>query len=327
MSKLVAAQPLSQRGVAFALVSASLHILSPAGLFLSAPYAESSFSLLNFFGFFLYALNLQAHDDGRLGLRDMLALASGLAFGLATMFRSNGILSGLLFCYDIVRSILTLRSDAQPQRILASLRRVTFIGISGLLVATGSFFPQFLAYHEYCVQGKPEHRAMWCTHRVPSIYAWVQSHYWNVGLFRYWTLSNAPLFMLAAPMLLILILSADYFFLRNQSPSRLTSKTAEPSPTLIGVGWVSPLGREFGQRLAVPQLLLAVLALTSYHVQIVNRISSGYPLWYWWLASNIISREHISLGGCDIPVKVVVGWMVTYALLQAGLFAAFLPPA
>ncbi|KAL8818531.1 MAG: hypothetical protein Q9223_002854 [Gallowayella weberi] len=327
MSKLVAARPLSQRSLGFALISASLHILSPAGLFLSAPYAESSFSFLNFAGFFLYALNLQAHDDGRPGLRDILALASGIAFGLATMFRSNGILSGLLFCYDIVRSILTVRSDAQPQKILASLRRVSFIGISGILMAVGSFFPQFLAYQEYCVQGKPEHRAMWCTHRIPSIYAWVQSHYWNVGLFRYWTLSNAPLFMLATPMLLILMLSADCTFPRNQSSSRLTSETAEPSSTPIGEGWTSPLGREIEQRFAVPQLLLAILALTSYHVQIVNRISSGYPLWYWWLASKIMSKEHISVAGCSIPMKVVVGWMVTYALLQAGLFAAFLPPA
>ncbi|KAL8701760.1 MAG: hypothetical protein Q9224_000353 [Gallowayella concinna] len=327
MSKLVAARPLSHSSIGLAWISASLHILSPAGLFLSAPYAESSFSFLNFVGFGLYALNLQAHNDSRPGLRDTLALVSGLVFGLATTFRSNGLLSGLLFCFDIVNSILPLRSDAQAQRIIADLRRVSFLIIAGSLMAVVSFFPQFLAYQEYCVEGEPEHWAAWCTHRIPSIYTWVQSHYWNVGLFRYWTLSNAPLFMLATPMLLILILSADCLFPPNSSSSRLTGQRAKSSHTPIGEGWMSPIGKEVGQRLAVLQLLLAVLAFTSYHVQIVTRISSGYPLWYWWLASKIMNKKHISLAGYNIPTKGVVGWMVTYALLQAGLFAAFLPPA
>lgn len=178
ISKLISETPSSPRSQSFAFISASLHTISPAGLFLSAPYAESSFSLLNFVGFSLYASSLQAHRGGYSNRRDVLVIASGLAFGLATTFRSNGLLSGLLFCFDIIRSMSTILEDMQQKTALSGLRRIIFLVTAGLLVAAGSVFPQYLAYHEYCVDAQPRHRAPWCTHRVPSIYAWVQSYYW-----------------------------------------------------------------------------------------------------------------------------------------------------
>ena len=176
-SKLINETPSSPRSQLFAFISASLHTISPAGLFLSAPYAESSFSLLNFVGFSLYASSLQAHRGGYSNRRDVLVIISGLAFGLATTCRSNGLLSGLLFCFDVIRSMSTILEDMQ-QKAQSGLRRIIFLVTAGLLVAAGSVFPQYLAYHEYCIDAQPRHRASWCTHRVPSIYAWVQSYYW-----------------------------------------------------------------------------------------------------------------------------------------------------
>ncbi len=72
---------------------------------------------------------------------------------------------------------------------------------------------------------------------------------------------------------------------------------------------------------ALSQLTLAVLATTSYHVQIITRISSGYPLWYFWLAAMLGSPKNAGLGS-----KIVV-FMVMYATIQGALFASFLPPA
>lgn len=68
--------------------------------------------------------------------------------------------------------------------------------------------------------------------------------------------------------------------------------------------------------LALPQLLLAILAFSTYHVQIISRIASGYPYWYIWMAMQKGSS-----------VKTAVRWMVLYALIQGGLYASFLPPA
>ena len=99
-----------------------------------------------------------------------------------------------------------------------------------------------------------------------------------------------PLFLLAAPMLWLLIRS---------------------SFTGLSAGGL-PL------RLALPQLVLAILAITNYHVQIITRLSSGYPWVYIWLAGKICS----SAGGAW-----EIKFFVLYGLIQAGLFASFLPPA
>lgn len=86
--------------------------------------------------------------------------------------------------------------------------------------------------------------------------------------------------------------------------------------------------RRIIQQLAVPQMVLAILALTTYHVQIITRLSSGYPVWYWWLTSMILDcREFGLLGKTWNVAEGILRWMVLYALTQGGLFASFLPPA
>ena len=74
-------------------------------------------------------------------------------------------------------------------------------------------------------------------------------------------------------------------------------------------------------RLAVPELLLPLLALTTYHVQIITRISSGYPLWYVGLALTMVGNEQPTWS------KTLMRFMVLYAAIQAALYSAFLPPA
>ncbi|KAL8921546.1 MAG: hypothetical protein Q9208_005700 [Pyrenodesmia sp. 3 TL-2023] len=324
MTLVIAASPTSTQCTRVAFLSACLHIISPAGLFLSAPYAESSFAFLNLSGYYLYALGHQAHHDGRPNLGDAVVVLSGLLFGISNTFRSNGLLNGLIFCYDFVRyAVDGLHSKEFVQNIRRSISTV----VAGSLLGAGFVYPQYLAYQEFCSGSESKDWPPWCSSRIPSIYTWVQDHYWNVGFLRYWTLSNAPLFLLAAPMLFIMISSGLWFWSSNIDGGKLGIDKAEESRDLAEPLWMSPVGRVLTSRLAVPQVLLSVLALTTYHVQVITRLSSGYPLWYWWLASSIVYQEPLRLGTCSIPMKVVVRWMVLYALIQAGLFAAFLPPA
>lgn len=116
----------------------------------------------------------------------------------------------------------------------------------------------------------------------------------GVGLFRYWTISNLPLFFLAAPTLGVLLSSGVDGMVRS-------------------VYFRESMDAYY---LAAPQLILALLAITTYHVQIITRIASGYPWWYIWLASKQPQST-----------KGVIRWMVLYALIQGGLYASFLPPA
>ena len=82
------------------------------------------------------------------------------------------------------------------------------------------------------------------------------------------------------------------------------------------------------RRLALPQLVLAISALFFYHVQVITRLASGYPIWYLWLASTILNDPKVRMFAREWSLaKIIVRWMVCYAILQGCLFASFLPPA
>lgn len=133
----------------------------------------------------------------------------------------------------------------------------------------------------------------------------------DVGMFRYWTLPNVPLFLLAAPMLTLMIVSGVWGIgIKNTAGTQ----SIDFDKTLL-------------RKLAFPQLLLAVMAIVTYHVQIITRISSGYMVWYWWVAYKMSAgRAAEEVKGKDWT-KFVVRYMVLYGIIQGVLFAGFLPPA
>ncbi|AEO64180.1 450d1c96-0cdd-4525-a3d1-aefd0f7013fd [Thermothielavioides terrestris] len=287
------------RDQTLSLIAALLHVISPAGLFLCAPNAESSFALLSFSGYLLFALSCRAEQ--RPACRDLYTVAAGAVFGLATAFRSNGILNGIPFAWEVLRNLPRL-----PRRPTDTLRRLLALGIGGVCVAAGSAGPQAVAYLRFCSGTSGAQPRPWCQGYLPSIYTFVQQHYWHTGFLRYWTLSNLPLFLLATPMLLILTRSG----VEHLTDRRVLvpGKPAESARLLSLL-----------QSAAAAQVLLAVLAVTSYHVQIITRISSGYPLWYWWVAGCLIRGEKTG--------SRIVMFMVIYASIQGALFTSFLPPA
>ncbi|KAJ5225568.1 hypothetical protein N7468_006793 [Penicillium chermesinum] len=281
------------------------------GAFLSAPYGESTFSFLNISGFYLYSCSLIAEQNGGAALRDVYILGAALLFAIATTVRSNGLLSGFLFAYDVLFLSWVILTQGPSVK---SVRRLLVTGIGGATVAMGTLIPQVIAYRAYCLT-ETDLRP-WCTWTLPSIYTWVQGFYWNVGFLRYWTISNVPLFLVAAPVLTLMVVSSLWAL---QTPPSLGLEPGKQSPSPL-----TPGSMLF--RLAVPQGLLAVLAMTSYHVQIVNRICSGYPVFYWYLASNAMdSLKDYRKGHRNLTVTAQA--MVGYALIQAVLFGSFLPPA
>lgn len=154
-------------------LSAALHIISPAGAFLSAPYGESLVSFLNMTGFYLYSSSLIAERNGATGLRDFRVLTSAVLFAVATMVRSNGVLSGFLFAYDAV--VLAWKTLTKGPTMHNTIRLAVII-LGGCIVASGMVIPQFLAYRMYCMSETD--LQPWCEWTVPSIYGWVQGRYW-----------------------------------------------------------------------------------------------------------------------------------------------------
>lgn len=170
---LVVERPHSRQ---IAFVASVLHVLTPAGLFLSAPYAEALFSLLNFSGMLLYAqMKINRPLASSSVVDDIKILTSGALFASACLVRSNGLLSGLLFLYDLTEQLLGLMSA--PLR-LQDCRRIVVTCVAGLTIMLGFVAPQAIAFKEFCAGPSNHPRRPWCEKTVPSIYSWVQEHYW-----------------------------------------------------------------------------------------------------------------------------------------------------
>jgi phosphatidylinositol glycan class V len=154
----------------FRFTAAFFQIISPAGLFLSAPFAESSCAALSFAGILLFSksFNLRGRPSAS---QDLLVVISGILFGIATTFRSNGILNGLLLLEEAIINLLKLQHNLN----LTTLRRIAVAGVGGMCVGIGFMFPQYVAYSEYCNE---ETSRPWCRRTFPSIYTFVQDHYW-----------------------------------------------------------------------------------------------------------------------------------------------------
>ena len=323
-----------------AITAALLHIFSPAGLFLSAFYGESPFALFNFLGMLFYAMAVrQTYGVGgsKAAITASLwTMLSSLCFGGATVIRSNGMLSGLIFAWDAIEYLPRLPDILQFRAWPATIKLAGSL-ISGLLLGIAYIIPQIRAYMDYCFQDSVQ---PWCLRTLPSIYTWVQEQYWDVGFLRYWTLSNLPLFLLAAPMILLL-LATGWLGLQGK---QLVEAIGQRRPNKGSSGVKSALSNDehlyvhVMARFALPQVVLALLATTNFHVQIINRLSSGYPVWYILLA---IAIHKIPAGFPRKEVKQkatlakslinnspwIVRAMVMYAIIQGGLYASFLPPA
>ncbi|GIK03234.1 ER membrane glycoprotein subunit of the GPI transamidase complex-like protein [Aspergillus viridinutans] len=296
-------------------LSAALHIISPAGAFLSAPYGEALFSLLSISGFYLYSSSgLDDSTNQRLS-RDLKLLTAAVLISAATAVRSNGILGGILFAYD---ALLQLRQILNRGLSWAVVSRLAVIVLGGCVIALGMAVPQYIAFNAFCMT--PNAPRPWCGWTIPSIYRFVQEQYWNVGFLRYWVVPNIPLFLLALPMLALLLRSALWAWKLPSITSKSSKSAANAASTKAT--WLLP-------RLAIIQALLAVLAFTSYHVQIINRLSSGYPLWYWHLAAELIGNLEDSrpTNKSTSISAVAIQAMMIYGLIQAVLFGSFLPPA
>lgn len=168
------AQTVSRRSK-FAFTAACIHIVSPAGLFLSAPYAESIFSFFNFTGFYLYVRSLSNPSNSGNLKSNLLVMAAGLSFGIATIMRSNGLLSGLLFLFELTRETLAVNHIFD---LTSKASRLSALVYGGLLLAACAIVPQLIAYLTYCVNIDVPSRRPWCLRPFPSIYTWVQSYYW-----------------------------------------------------------------------------------------------------------------------------------------------------
>jgi phosphatidylinositol glycan class V len=146
----------------------------------------------------------------------------------------------------------------------------------------------------------------------------------DVGFLRYWTISNLPLFLLAAPMLWLLChssLTVMHALLHRPTIVAQSNRTSGS-----GVSCDSSVCHY--PQLALPQFVLAVAAATTFHVQIINRLCSAYPIWYlvvaFWTTKRRSVNGKVESNGV---IQYAVRGLIMYSMVQGMLFASFLPPA
>lgn len=159
---------LLSRSAKIALLSSVLCIISPGGLFLSAPCGESMCSFFSFLGALLFALRYQSKTLGGL-----YVVAAGASFGIATLVRSNALAYGLLFAAETLRTAWQFLQKPSASRFV----HLGLTGLGGVLVACGSIVPQYMAWRVYCDAENGLVRP-WCSNTLPSIYTFVQDYYW-----------------------------------------------------------------------------------------------------------------------------------------------------
>jgi phosphatidylinositol glycan class V len=175
----------------YAFITSVLQVFAPAGVFLLAPYTEAPFSFLNFLGQLLYVYSWIVGPQEYGLSHDVALVASGVLFGVAATVRGNGLLSGLLFFVDAViwfgskvektlgvriLNLGGLSRIVQAEMRTIDVRRIPATIIAGVCVGIGFATPQYLAYREFCtsdLESRP-----WCSKFPPSIYSFVQEHYW-----------------------------------------------------------------------------------------------------------------------------------------------------
>jgi len=228
---------------------------------------------------------------------------ASLLFALAGMFRSNGVfLAGFIIWGLLVRP--SLNGQIPHPRILLESLTLTAIVFSPFIGH------QYFAYLSFCSRSITEPVPQWCSRKLPFIYSYVQSKYWNVGFLRYWTISQLPNFLLAAPTL-SLIFAYCFHHLRKMLPELVFSNNR------------STPSRSFKSLTIDPHVIHATIfcfmLLTASHTQIVLRIAGSIPLTYWAAAWLVI--EHHILG------RLWVTWSVLWSLISIVLWSTFLPPA
>ena len=243
--------------------------------------------------------------------------------------RSNGLLWGILYLYDLVcfffpALALTAPADpSQPPRNgnrasrepmpgtkpkgklqqQGSLWELFRILVGGGFIALAFFGVQLYTYRVYrtCRSSQP----VCAQARVVCVPAASHLLVYPVTLLEHWTVPlldsyNIPNFLFALPTLYLMYLSAI-----ASPPDGGAQRVLMP--------------------LRIVQIVMLISALLTWHVQIVTRVvSSTSPLIYWFVEEGL--RKSKSLKKARFARRVVRFWMV-WIVVQGLLFSVYLPPA
>jgi phosphatidylinositol glycan class V len=267
------------RAKSIALASSLAYVISPAGIFLTAPYSESFCNVLVVTGLWFREAALgktpvlsSFKNTGSV----ILYLLSGLLIAISFGVRANSVLFGLFYLYD-------LQQAWQNSLVTDFILTLAAGGQLAVAIAVSIWYP----YSVFC-PGRGE----WCHSWFPSLFSYAQSKYWGNGLLAYWTPNNIPNFAFAAPTFVLAFWASRYFLLDYPS-NRLLPHVATTVALCVG-------------------------ALLFWHVQIITRIASVLPLPYMYIGCLATSPSQIQNQWAKYIAVFALLWIFVQTGLFAG---------
>ncbi|XP_072938089.1 GPI mannosyltransferase 2 [Epargyreus clarus] len=298
--------------------SVILYCVNPASIFFSAPYSETLFAFTTFYTMFKCTEN----ETLRFASIDIF---SGLPAGFSIITRSNGLINlgfilytsfknvmertlpEIVYKYKTLKHRLVLPVLVLPLCItgVALCLTVIIALIPFVLVQTYNYFkfcvpnqhhlPDFLSNSEYILPGNAE--SPWCNSSLPLSYSYVQSHYWNVGFLKYYKVKQIPNFMLAFPILFIIIYNSMSYIKNN---FRLCLRLGLRD-NIFNFGYLHKIpnrpkvhSKGFGANdpnlfmYVVHIMCLTIVCIIFVHIQVSTRLlASASPLLYWICSSKM----------------------------------------
>src|SRR5262249_37562564 len=144
-----------------------------------------------------------------------------------------------------------------------------------VVTVTMVFIP-FIAHHynawaKFCTKTSKENPP-WCNQRLPLIYGYVQSKYWNVGFLRYWALAQVPNFLISLPIILLLVWSSSTALWHQRSTFLKGFPPSETQKLHVRSFFTINLLPH-----AIHALLLTLWITFAAHVQILLRLAPSMP--------------------------------------------------
>lgn len=341
--------------------AAILYCINPASIFFSALYSESMFAYLTFYTM--------------LGsIKGMFTIYFPLA--LSTLVRSNGIVNiGFPTYFELKNLCSSQRIEKRKYNVLSILWHILkliklknyFTILSAMIISLSPFLLlQIYNYMKFCTSTfdkslMPVHilqyaiennlilpgrmNSIWCNASLPLAYSYVQRTYWNVGFLSYYQFKQIPNFILALPILYIMLQCIKEFICEYRNELYLLgffdSKVKSGSTNEVKK---YPLNMFV---FVIHGLFLTMFCLLFIHIQVSTRLlASATPLPYWYCALTMSHKciDHINLqfendeNMCSkwkvfflfqkqytLQDKFILFYFIGYTIVGCFMFSNFLP--
>lgn len=320
-------------------IAAILFCFNPASIFFTAPYSESLYSWLSF------SVMLKCFED----INSVLII---VPLSLSILTRSNGLLNiGFVVYYGLKKMFTQTTMLSFVTIFLKIVSILIIIAFHFGLMQVYNFylfcnkksfsFPQFIkdyaVKNDFVLAGNrtDESVSPWCSSNFPISYSYVQDHYWKVGFLQYYEFKQIPNFLLAFPIVFIIVVNSLKYFQRNKALClRLGIFNLKPS-----VLRSTTIGDQNQFVFIVHAFALTIFCVLCIHVQVTTRmLCSSNPMIYFFTADIFLRNyyphkkkdDHEKFNPFDIkklslPQKLVIIYFLTYFIIGTVMFSNFLP--